>query len=160
MTPAALQSAPRGSAAPKARIVLIPFDMPDHVPAWTAEDETVLEAAILAALRREAAVTVSTAPSTTETPRDRVAIARAARALMADYLLEGGVTEYGTGIDGPPDGSTMQITFQLFDGRTGALVWVDEANASTVTSTRAAAVREMAQVVARAVADRVAKTSF
>jgi hypothetical protein len=54
----------------------------------------------------------------------------------------------------------LQITFQLFDGRTGALVWVDEANASSVAQPRAAAVREMSRAAARTVAERVAKTEF
>jgi TolB-like protein len=160
MTSPAGQTPSRGSAAPKPRVVLIPFDLPEHIPAWTADDDRVLAAAILAALRQAGDVTISAAPAGTETPRDRAAIARAGRTLHADYLIEGGVTEFGSGFDGPRGSSALQITFQLFDGRTGALVWVDEANASSVAQPRAAAVREMSQAAARTVAERVAKTDF
>ena len=160
MIPPAEQTAARGTAARKPRLAVIPFDMPEHIPAWTAADERVLEAAIVSTLRRNDALTVSAAPTDIETPRERAAIAQVARKLGVDYLLEGGVTEYGSGIDGPSGASALQITFQLFDGRTGALVWVDEANASSVAPTRAAALREMAQSAARTLADRVAKTDF
>ena len=160
MISSAGQASPRGRAAPRLRVVLIPFDMPEHIPAWTSADERVLEAAIVAALQQNDSLAVSTAPAGIETPRDRPAIAQVARRLGVDYLLEGGVTEYGSGIDGPAGASALQITFQLFDGRTGALVWVDEANASSVAPTRAAAVREMSQSAARTLAERVAKTEF
>jgi TolB-like protein len=159
LSPAA-QTPSRGSAAPKPRVVLIPFDLPEHIAAWTAADGRVLDTEIVAALRQAEDVTILAAPPGTETPRDRVEIARVGRTLRADYLLEGGVTEFGSGSDGSPGSSTLQITFQLFDGRTGAIVWVDEANVSSVAQTRAAAVREMSQAAARTVALRVAKTDF
>lgn len=159
MTSGAVQTASRGTAT-KPRVVLIPFDVPEHLAAWTAADTTVLETAIVTTLRQRAVVTVSTAPPGIDTPRDRAAIAQVGRKLGADYLLEGGVTEFGSSFEGPIGASALQITFQLFDGRTGALVWVDEANASSVAPARAVAVREMSQAAARTVADRVAKTEF
>ena len=110
-----------GTTTARPRVVLIPFDLPDYITAWTPADNDVLEAAIVAALRQDAKVTIAAAPSGTETPRDRAAIARVGRALRADYLLEGGVSEFGSGHDGPSAGSALQIAFQLFDGRTGAL---------------------------------------
>ena len=55
----------------------MPFDLPDHINAWTAADNTVLEAAILAAVRQGGRVTISAAPPGTQTPRDRAAIAKA-----------------------------------------------------------------------------------
>src|SRR5688500_8844317 len=160
MVSSAGQTPARGTAAPKRRLVLIPFDMPEHIPAWTADDERILEAAIVAALRQNNTLTVSTAPAGIETPRDRATIAQVGRKLGVDYLLEGGVTEYGSGIEGPSGASALQMTFQLFDSRTGALVWVDEANASSVAPTRDPAVREMSQAAARTLAERVAKTDF
>ena len=161
MTSAAGQTTSRGTtAASKPRVVLIPFDIPEHLAAWTRADEAVLEMAILAALKQRDVATFSAAPPGIETPRDRAAIAQVGRKLGADYLLEGGVTEFGSSFDGPAGASALQITFQLFDGRTGALVWVDEANASSVAPARSAAVREMSQAAARAVAERVAKTEF
>ena len=69
------------------------------------------------------------------------------------------MTEYGSGQDGAAT-SALQITFQLFDGRTGALVWVDEANASSAAPTRTASLREMSQAAARGVANRIANTTF
>lgn len=150
------------SAAAKPRVVLMPFDRPDHLPAWTAGDASELESALVAALRQRGTVAAATAPRGTEPPLERAAIAKAGRALGADYLLEGGVTEYGSEIEGPPGvaPSVLQITFQLFDGRTGALVWVDEANASSAASSLAARVRELSQAVAHRVAARVAETEF
>ena len=137
----------------------MPFDVPDYIKAWTTADNGVLEAAIVAAVRQGGKVTVTAAPAGAETPRDRAAIAKAGRALNADYLLEGGVTEYGSAQDGSTT-SALQITFQLFDGKTGAPVWIDEANASSAAPARAASVREMSQAAARVVAQRIATTTF
>jgi TolB-like protein len=136
----------------------MPFDVPDHLEAWTADDSRVLETAILTATQKSNRFRISAAPRGTETPRDRAAIAKTGRALGADYLLEGGVTEFGSAVDGQPGaGSVLQITFQLFDGRTGALVWVDEANASSAASGRAASVRALCDAVARVVAARLVR---
>jgi TolB-like protein len=160
MTSSAGQTPSVRSAASKPRLVVIPFDRPEQIPAWMPDDDRILMAAIVTALRQANQVTVSTAPPTIETPRDRAAIAQVGRTLKADYLLEGGVTEFGSAFDRPAGSSALQITFQLFDGRTGALVWVDEANSSSAAPTRAAALREMSLAAARAVADRVTKTGF
>jgi TolB-like protein len=136
----------------------MPFDVPDHIETWAADDTKVLETAILTATQKNNRFRISAAPRGTETPRDRAAIAKAGRALGADYLLEGGITEFGSAFDGQPDaGSVLQITFQLFDGRSGALVWVDEANATSAASSRAASVRALSDAVARVVAARLVR---
>ena len=69
-------------------MVLMPFDLPDYITAWTPADNVVLESAIVGAVRQGGHVSIATAPPGAETPRDRAAIASLAP-LVLDAATEG-----------------------------------------------------------------------